>query len=904
MPNFRVLRSPAFLVLFTSFAACAMEQQMFADVRDTGGDARGDVADVRLDSMDATDGSADGADGRGDAMDASDERDGTGDGSDASDANEVVDVRCVMCGTICTDSQTDIQNCGGCGMICPAGINAGPGCAAGRCTLACFTGFGNCDMSTANGCETNTRTSLTHCGMCGNVCAGAMNGTPNCTFGMCGLTCIAGFGNCDLLMANGCETDIARDPNNCGLCGRPCAMAANATPTCTSSLCGIACNMGFGNCDALVTNGCEADLNTNPLNCGACARRCAVAPNATATCALGACGIACVAGFSNCDGNGLNGCEAATNTDINNCGTCGTVCPSRASATTTCALGACGFTCTAGFGNCNAMATDGCEVDLRTSNANCGACGVTCSAPANATAACTASACVITCNAGYVLSGMVCVRASPTLVAPASTSASTSRRPVFRVNLPSGQDGFEIDICADRACTSVASTTSATASSLVATIDLLPGTYFWRARGRIGAMTVTASTIAWPFYVTALSTPGSTTSWGSVFDPNGDRYADALIGSPGLNRSQMHYGGAPGISTIASAFPAGLTGTGAAVASAGDVNGDGYADAIVGATTSNLAYIHHGGAAGLSTAVNATLTGAAASSFGSTVSAAGDVDGNGYGDVIVGAFRTNRAIVYLGSPTGITVAAPMTLSAPAGASNFGVSVAGACDINADGYADVLVGTDGSDAAYVYQGSSTGLPSTPTATIMAPAGASGFGRAIACAGDVNADGFPEVVIGAYASATAYVYIGSAAGLGAAPATTLSVAGGALQFGFAVAGAGDVNRDGFCDVIVGAPMANNAYIFHGAMAGIAAMPTTTLVGTSGAYGTAVAGAGDTNNDGFWDVIVGAPTTPRAVAYRGSAAGIAVATAITIAGAVGSQLGAAVATRCVGASAHRST
>ncbi len=796
------------------------------------------------------------------------------------------------CAGLCVDTTSDVRNCGACGVICPLRSLASATCTAGVCGFTCTTGYASCDGVDTNGCETAIGTSATNCGTCGNVCAGGMNGTPRCAAGACALTCTLGYGDCDASPATGCETDVRTNVMNCGRCANPCPARTNATPTCAGSVCGFTCDANFGNCDALATNGCETDLRVTALNCGACGVRCAVAANATATCAGSVCGIVCNAGFGDCDGNGANGCETNIRTSATNCGACGTACPVVPGATPTCTASVCGFTCTAGSGNCDGMAANGCEVDTTTSMSNCGACGAVCSAPANATAACTASVCVITCNSGFVLSAGVCVRVPPTAIGPSSTAVATSRRPTFRVRVPTGEDGAQIQVCRDRACTLTVTTFSITGTGVAGAApaaDLAPGVYYWRTRGMIAGATVSAFGPTWQVTVSAAGVPASDATWGSIFDLNSNNYADVIVGVPGLNRGQVYAGAAAGISTIASWNPAGLASTGTSVASAGDVNGDGFADAILGAPTSNTVYVFHGSATGLTVAPSTTLTaGAGTTTFGAWVAPAGDVNGDGYGDAVVGAPGSNRAYVYLGGATGLS-STPTTLAGPAGSSNFGVTISTAGDVNADGYADVIAGGDGSETAYLYLGSATGLGTTPT-TVSAPSGASGFGRAVAAAGDVNGDGYPDVIIGAYASGTTYLYHGGASGLGATPATTLTAPGGALQFGFAASSASDVNGDGYADVIVGAPMSNAAYVFAGGAAGVSATVLTTLTSASSSFGRAVAYAGDTNADGFADVIIGAPLANQAQVYRGALTGLVTATPVTLAGS--GSLGTSVA------------
>src|SRR5207247_478165 len=142
-----------------------------------------------------------------------------------------------------------------------------------------------------------------------------------------------------------------------------CPTYPNGTPTCTAGSCGIACNVGYGDCDGILSNGCESNLNTNSAHCGTCITACPSYPNSTPTCTAGACGVACNGGYGDCDGIASTGCETNLNTNATHCGTCPTVCPSYPNSSPTCAAGACGIACSAGFGDCDGMAGTGCEAN-------------------------------------------------------------------------------------------------------------------------------------------------------------------------------------------------------------------------------------------------------------------------------------------------------------------------------------------------------------------------------------------------------------------------------------------------------------------------------------------------------------------------------------------------------------
>jgi hypothetical protein len=338
----------------------------------------------------------------------------------------------------------------------------------------------------------------------------------------------------------------------------------------------------------------------------------------------------------------------------------------------------------------------------------------------------------------------------------------------------------------------------------------------------------------------------------SAGDVNGDGYSDVVVGAWSYSNGQLDEGRA----YVYHGGPSGLSGTpawtvesdredarfGYDVASAGDVNGDGYSDLIVGAwhhnTGQGRAYVYHGGPSGLSLTPSWIASGAGwYAYFGHDVASAGDVNGDGYSDVIVGAYITGYlgyAYVYHGGSLGLSTEASWIGIGDQSRCYFGSSVAGAGDVNNDGYSDVIVGAFVYDngeidegRAYVYHGSSSGLPTTASWTAEADQIEARFGWSASSAGDVNADGYSDVVVGAHwydnehtDGGRAYVYCGGPSGVSPTAAWTAEGGREEANFGYSVASAGDVNADGYSDVIVGAywddgqfERAGRAYVYHG-------------------------------------------------------------------------------------------
>jgi hypothetical protein len=332
---------------------------------------------------------------------------------------------------------------------------------------------------------------------------------------------------------------------------------------------------------------------------------------------------------------------------------------------------------------------------------------------------------------------------------------------------------------------------------------------------------------------------------------------------------------------------------GLSVASAGDVNGDGFADVIVGSPfysngeqREGAAFVYYGSATGLSFEENWSVeSNRANAEFGTSVASAGDVNNDGFDDVIIGAYRFSngetyegKAFLYLGSASGLSATPAWSSESNQTFAFFGYAVSGAGDVNGDGYGDVLVGATWYDKGQtnegrvsVYLGTAAGLSVNPVVTLESDIEGAEFGASVSSAGDVNEDGYDDIIIGAakygngqIEEGRAYVFLGNNSGVTTTPNWTFESNQSDTHLGSCVSGAGDVNGDGYDDILVGAPRFDHgeanegrAYVFHGSSTGVVTTPSWVVEGDQDwcFLGQSVSSAGDVNDDGFDDVVVGA-------------------------------------------------
>ncbi len=386
-------------------------------------------------------------------------------------------------------------------------------------------------------------------------------------------------------------------------------------------------------------------------------------------------------------------------------------------------------------------------------------------------------------------------------------------------------------------------------------------------------------------------------------DLNADGFADVLIGAPKYGPEKegavfVFYGTSAGLpadpdKTLTGTQKAGRFGD--SVASAGDVNHDGYDDIIIGAPgydgiepDTGAIFVYHGSGSGLADSPALTVAGRQKwGEFGNAVAGAGDINDDSFMDVIAGEhFYTNgqehegRAHVLFGSPSGVITTTAWTYESDKNETRLGASVAAAGDINRDGLDDIIIGAPSFDndqlregRAFVFYGRTTGLALAPDWYAEGNAAEAWFGYSVGTAGDVNGDGYADVLVGApnilnslAGDGAVFAYLGSSQGLGASPAWTGEVKQDNSFYGCQVRPAGDINQDGYDDILIGAfkyeadwqQDEGGAFIHYGGLTGVSSLRSWWATGAKAEawFGYSSMAAGDINGDSFLDVVVGAP------------------------------------------------
>lgn len=401
-------------------------------------------------------------------------------------------------------------------------------------------------------------------------------------------------------------------------------------------------------------------------------------------------------------------------------------------------------------------------------------------------------------------------------------------------------------------------------------------------------------------------TPGEEDEFGYAVagagDVDGDGFDDVVIGAfqdddtaANAGAAFLFYGGDADVdrsrtATLLASDGAALDAFGTAVAGIGDLDGDGYDDVAVGAPEHDGAgaqggavYLFMGGGHGV-TAGRKLLPGPPGSTSGASLAGGGDVDGDGLSDLVTGGPDADgHGLAWvLGDGDGSELA-ELVGSEVGDGDQLGAAVAMG-DLDGDGYADVVVGAPEHDAlganagaVWAFAGGAGGPSSEGGRRILAPDGvaADAFGTSVAVLPDVHGDGFDDLGVGASKrdavvadQGAVYVLRGAAAGPSSDDAARIDCPDeiGSSQFGISLVGLGDLDGDGDGELLVGASGSSAegisggaAYLFAGGPAGPAAPHSDKLGGPEASggfrFGRAVALAGDVNGNAMPDILVGA-------------------------------------------------
>ncbi|MFO0608818.1 MAG: FG-GAP-like repeat-containing protein [Polyangiales bacterium] len=505
--------------------------------------------------------------------------------------------------------------------------------------------------------------------------------------------------------------------------------------------------------------------------------------------------------------------------------------------------------CPSGTSRCGSVC-----VSTATSTEHCGACGVVCPAPTGGRARCALGRCGFECLVGYDLVGATCVARMlppPRALYPWSGATLTTQRPTLRWELPPSTlvDGALVEVCRDSACSAVVDReeVDAPASSWRPTRPLpANSTLFWRLTARVAGTIFPSRSAPWTFTVPGRDSAHDS-AWGSRFDVNGDGFSDALV-RRGDTDVRMVLGGPSGPWVFDTAFwpieSATMT-----LSRAGDLDGDGASDFVMSRcngsvrTCSGSVDLFYGGTRLAPGAAIPIRIGGGFAAFG----ALGDLNGDGWGEFIAAA--PDRGLYLYQRRTDGSFGYNFVLDY-----SDRDQVVGALNVDGDRLADfAIVREDGARNLRVYRAD----PASPAgvALTLYPIAVASAGNP----GDANGDGIGDIALVTNLGRV-QLHCGRA---GAPPDMTpcwgADLPGGGFGSTTRLRSAGDVDGDGFADLLIVLREAQRVLFYRGAATGYEAPvelrgPPT----TDPAFGYD-ATSGDFDGDGRSDVMISSPPVP---------------------------------------------
>ena len=503
---------------------------------------------------------------------------------------------------------------------------------------------------------------------------------------------------------------------------------------------------------------------------------------------------------------------------------------------------------------------------------------------------------------------------APRPIAPLTSTWVTTGRVRFRWQPEPGKRAL-IELCDDARCAlNPRMIDGGDDGEETVSATLTPGNHWWRLYGVVNGVRGLYPSPAWHFVVEGRGDAPSR-SLGPMIDTNGDGRRDVVVGAPGdaAGDGTVHIWRDP--TELVEGMQRRLSGVypsaGVALCAAGDMNGDGLGDLAFSARVSlygdGEVLVVPGWRDGVPMPRPVVRTNLGDLAFGASLAGVGDLDGDGYADLVVGQPPVDpsgrgRLLVYAGGPTGYRnwpggragVIRAWEVAGTVTNARFAAALAATGDMNGDGFDDFAVSTVGwsNDAsAYagdvrVYLGGAGAWHQQTPLRLVSPMGPGNYyGFALAGVGDVNADGYPDLAIGApgpgpgMGESRVYVHYGGSTGPRASADVVLMAPEVPGQFGVAVAGVGDIDQDGFADVAVASPGAGGfgrVYVHKGSVTGLRTTASYTLdaPGRTGPFARALGSRGDIDGDGIPDLLTGDPAwnmnSGRAFVFRGTSRG----------------------------------